>query len=591
MARAGSPRLPAGAEHGWLTGLKARMAFILGVVLVPALLYSFWLAVDAYEERRQQQAAAVASMLRVIANYETEFIDKTRALLLRLAAEPAVRRAEQPACTERLRQARDAAPDYLNFVVLDATGTGVCGSSPELLTSLGQREHFRQLQAGAGFAVSKILPRLAGKGETIVAAVPLREPGTGRFAGALAVGIDLRGFQRAIDSIELAPRGVAYLADGRGRPLIAPAAEVAAVDPLDAEAFEELAAYPTGGIRAQGADGVPRDYFMAEVAGDDVLAVVGLPAPPRFSWLQRELVIGIFAPTLMLALAVVTIWIASDYLVNRHVRALAVTARAYSRGELDLRPDLGAAPDELKEFARTFARMADRIQRREDELRASLRQKEALLREVHHRVKNNLQIVTSLLNLRAQRLRSPAARDAVRQAQMRIAALALVHRSLYENDDVQELELQDLLGELCGMIEEVSAADQGTVQLSVAVDPTRVPVDQAIPLALVVTEAVSNAFKHAFPPKRDGQIEVRLVNRGQHALLVVADDGVGLAGGEEGASGVGVTLMRMLAKQLGGSLTVVEAGGTRLELDFPLPAQEPPPAPAGEPAARTAALA
>jgi two-component sensor histidine kinase len=167
-----------------------------------------------------------------------------------------------------------------------------------------------------------------------------------------------------------------------------------------------------------------------------------------------------------------------------------------------------------------------------------------------------------------------------------------VHRSLYENDDVQELELQDLLGELCGMLEEVSAADHGTVQLSVAADPTRVPVDQAIPLALVVTEAVSNAFKHAFPPERDGQIEVRLVNRGEHARLIIADDGVGLAGGEEGAGGMGVTLMRMLAKQLGGNLTVVEADGTRLELDFPLPAQEPSsPAPAGEPAARTVALA
>jgi two-component sensor histidine kinase len=179
----------------------------------------------------------------------------------------------------------------------------------------------------------------------------------------------------------------------------------------------------------------------------------------------------------------------------------------------------------------------------------------------------------------------------VRQAQMRIAALALVHRSLYENDDVQELELQDLLGELCGMLEEVSAVDHGTVQLSVTADPTRVPVDQAIPLALVVTEAVSNAFKHAFPPERDGQIEVRLVNRGRDARLVVADDGVGLAGSEEGVSGMGTTLMRMLAKQLGGSLSVAEADGTRVKLDFPLPEQEPAAAPAGDPAAKAAAHA
>jgi two-component sensor histidine kinase len=148
-------------------------------------------------------------------------------------------------------------------------------------------------------------------------------------------------------------------------------------------------------------------------------------------------------------------------------------------------------------------------------------------------VKNNLQIVTSLLNLRAQRLQSPIARDAVRQAQMRIGALALVHRNLYENDDIQEIELQDFL-------------------------------------TVLVTEAVSNAFKHAFHPDQSGQIDLKLSHHGAQAHLVIADDGVGLAGSDAMSGGMGVTLMHMLAKQLGGSLAVVEADGTRLELDFPL---------------------
>jgi two-component sensor histidine kinase len=554
------------------------MAFILGVVLVPALLYSFWQAVDAYGDRRAQQAVAVAATLRVITNYETEFFDATRTLLLRLAAEPAVRDAEQPACTQRLVEARDSARDYLNFVVTDATGLGVCSSSPELIMPLGDRAYFQQLQRGAGFVVSEVLPRRAGAGETIVAGVPLREPGTSAFPGALAVGIDLQTFQRAIASIELPPQGVAYLVDAGGRPLVEPAAadHTALVGAVEPGLFAELAASPSSGITALDEDGVRREYFVAEIAGDDVFVVVGLPSP-RYSWLRRELIIGIFAPTLMLALAVLTIWIASDYLVIRHVGTLAAATRAYSRGELDLRLDLAAAPEEFRDFGRTLARMADRIQRREDELRASLQQKEVLLREVHHRVKNNLQIVTSLLNLRAQRLRSPVARDAVRQAQVRIAALALVHRSLYENDDIQEIELHELLAELCGMLEEVNAVDHGTVELSVAADPTRVLADQAIPLALLVTEAVSNAFKHAFPEGKDGRVDVRLANQGQHARLVIADDGVGLARGEDGASGMGVTLMHMLAKQLGGTLSVIEADGTgtRLELDFPCAPRAP----------------
>jgi two-component sensor histidine kinase len=177
--------------------------------------------------------------------------------------------------------------------------------------------------------------------------------------------------------------------------------------------------------------------------------------------------------------------------------------------------------------------------------------------------------VTSLLNLRAQRLPSPVARDAVRQAQMRIGALALAHRNLYQRDDIQEIELHELLNELCGMLQEVNEADHAAVQLSVEAEPTRIPADQAIPLALLVTEAVSNAFRHAFRPETDGHIEVRLTSHGHRVHLVVADDGVGLADSKEGG-GMGVTLMHMLAKQLGGDLSVIETAGTRLEVDFPL---------------------
>lgn len=559
------------------------MAFILGVVLVPALLYSFWQAVDAYRERHAQQSAIITSALRVIASYESEFFDKTRTLLNRLAREPAIRNAalrnaEQPACNDRLVEARSQTWDYNNFVVLNATGEGVCSSSNSLLGSLPDRTYLARLRAGEDFVVTNVVERLTTTGRTIVAVVALREEGTRTFAGALAVGINLQTFQTAVNRLDLPAGGVAYLVDGRGRILIEPPA--IARDAADAAAyqslFRQLLAMPGTEITARGPDGIQRDYFLANLAGEDVHVVVGVPSLRPFAWLQRDLVIGIFAPTLMLALAVVAIWIASDYLVNRHVRTLAAAARAYSLGELDLQLDFSAAPEEFQELAQTLARMAKRIQRREDELRASLAQKELLLREVHHRVKNNLQIVTSLLNLRAQRLHSPVARDAVRQAQMRISALALVHRNLYQTEEIQVIELQEFVTELCGLIEEIHDTGEASVQLSVSAEPMQLLTDQATPLALLLTEAVSNAFKHAFPEGKSGTIEVQLRREGDRARLIVSDDGVGLPGGDEAAGGMGVTLMRMLAKQLGGSLTLVEGAGTRLEVEFPLTRHKSP---------------
>ncbi|MEK0085136.1 sensor histidine kinase [Benzoatithermus flavus] len=563
---------PIGREHRWPAGLKARMAFILAVVLIPALLYSCWQAVEAYRDRREQQAAAVSTMLRIIASYEADLFDKTRMLLQRLAIEPAIQRTEQPACTERLIEARNRSPEYFDFVVLDADGTGVCSSARELLgPSSDQGGYFRRLRDGAGFAISDVFPRRTGSGKTIVAAVPLRSPtASGPFSGAVAVSINPQSFQRAVDSIDLPPGGIAFLVDGKGEPLLPLTRERQGVPALpSSELFAELAGQGEGGITAEGADGIRRDYYLAKIAGDDLFVVVGVPSLPRFAWLQRELVIGVFAPTLMLALAVVTIWTASDYLVIRHVRTLGVAARAYSRGELDLRLDLASAPQEFQELARTLARMASRIHRREEELRASLEQKELLLREVHHRVKNNLQIVQSLLNLHAQRLQSPRARDAVRQTQMRVGALVLVHRNLYENDDIQEIDLGSFLPELCSMLEEVNAADHAAVQLSVVAESVRVLADQAIPLALLVTEAVSNAFRHAFRDEQGGHVEVGLAREGERVRLVVADNGSGFAAADDGG-GMGITLMHMLAKQLGGSLVVAEATGIRLTLDFPL---------------------
>jgi two-component sensor histidine kinase len=563
--------IPIGREHHWPAGLKARMAFILGVVLIPALLYSCWQALEAYRDRRQQQAASVSTLLRIVASYEADLFDKTSTLLRRLATEPAIQQVEQPACSERLAEARNRSPDYLEFVVMDAQGVGICSSTRDLLRPLWDHGYIERLRQGAGFVVSDVLVRRVGSGKTIVAAVPLPpRAGEDGFPGAVAVSINLQSFQRAIDGTALPRGGIAYLVDGRGEPLLEPARNGEAAPALPPEEmFDQLAA-SSDAITAQGRDGVRRDYYLTKIAGNDVFVVVGVPALPRFAWLQRELVIGVFAPTLMLALAVVTIWTASDYLVIRHVRTLGVAARAYSRGELDLRLDLASAPQEFQELARTLARMASRIHRREDELRASLDQKGLLLREVHHRVKNNLQIVQSLLNLRAQRLQVPEARDAVRQAQMRVGALVLVHRNLYENDDIQEIDLEHFLAELCGMLEEVNEADHAVAQLSVEAEPARVLADQAIPLALLVTEAVSNAFKHAFASgEQDARIEVRLTREGERARLVIADNGRGLARGEDGG-GMGVTLMHMLAKQLGGSLAIAEGEGTRLMVEFPV---------------------
>jgi two-component sensor histidine kinase len=235
---------------------------------------------------------------------------------------------------------------------------------------------------------------------------------------------------------------------------------------------------------------------------------------------------------------------------------------------------LEGAPEELEELAHAFVKAAREIRERDRLLQSSLQEKDLLLREIHHRVKNNLQIVTSLLNLRAASLRNAQAQRAMREAQLGIKALALVHRKLYERIDLKLVSLDELLEELCPLVHDLSGDLSHRVTLSISLDQMVVVADQATPLALLTTELLTNAAKHAFPDDRRGTIDVRLERMPEgKARLIIADDGVGIpeqAPGEpEVASGMGARLVQMFARQVGGELTT-ETGdwGTRTTLVF-----------------------
>ena len=210
---------------------------------------------------------------------------------------------------------------------------------------------------------------------------------------------------------------------------------------------------------------------------------------------------------------------------------------------------------------------------RDRRLREAVNLKTTLIREIHHRVKNNLQIVMSLLSIQANQVRDPHAREALMQAQTRINALALVHRILNELEDQSTLDLKQLLDELSRQIAE-GMGDTEHVRVEVDVPHMVVNSGIAVALALFTVEALTNIFKHAYPLQRQGVITVKLAPEGAGKLkLSIADDGIGFTMDETGKS-VGSRLIRTFGAQLGGVSSVhSEAGrGTVVELVFPDPA-------------------
>jgi PAS domain S-box-containing protein len=205
-------------------------------------------------------------------------------------------------------------------------------------------------------------------------------------------------------------------------------------------------------------------------------------------------------------------------------------------------------------------------------LAKSLKEREVLLQEVHHRVKNNLQIISSLLSLQVRRLEVGPARHALEDCQRRVLAIALVHQQLYQAGDYTSVAFGRYLRSLATSAFQ-AAEMAGAVRLELAVDDLPVAVDLAIPCALLVNELITNALKHAFVGREraGGNVRVALSRDGHELCLDVSDDGVGLPANFsfETATSMGSQLITTLTAQIGGTLAVSNEPGTMIHLRFP----------------------
>ena len=223
----------------------------------------------------------------------------------------------------------------------------------------------------------------------------------------------------------------------------------------------------------------------------------------------------------------------------------------------------------------------ERRRRTEEQLQESLGEREILLKEVHHRVKNNLQVISSLLSLEATKLEDPTAQAVFKECRDRIHSMARLHQQLYARGQFASVDFCAHLRETAEMLVESHQPPDCVVQLEYRSDPLGLDLDSAISLGLVANEILLNSLKHAFAGRTAGSITVEL-RGGERAELIVCDDGIGLPPGFDAkrSAGLGLELIQGLAKQLHGEAVIANApaGGTCTTVSFPLhePPAEPP---------------
>lgn len=390
--------------------------------------------------------------------------------------------------------------------------------------NISDRAYYSALRDGAASFISPLIwGRL--RPQPIVAVSRRITDQSGNFAGGVQISLKASYFTDFYHN--LSPRNGAIFAiykDDGGlviRSTLPPGQETF---PKPSSLQANLARGPTGTFTAIATlDKVERLYSYRRMDGYPLVVTTGLPVTQVFAgWRERTLRNGIIAAVMLAAFL-----------------ALTTKLTATLRREALLRG-------------------------RAEELLAD---KEMLFREIHHRVKNNLQIIASFLTMQAVHSRDPATTAAFEEALSRLQSMGLLHQILYEQNEATEVSMGSYLRALADSVGQTFGADQRGIHIQVAPSEAKLPLDLAVPLALLANEALTNALKHAFLPGQGGNVTVELAHQDGGMAFSLADDGNGMAASAK--PGLGMTILSALTRQLGGTLTWASESGTRLTLTFP----------------------
>ena len=550
---------------GPLTTIRFRLGAAMALALLPVLALGVLQAILSYHKDGEEHRLSLALAAERSAATARARIESAGVLLETLAPESVGLQ-----CAQRLSEVSRRLQGYDNLVRFDANGRVICASSTVGADAARRNsDWFSRLNHGEQSVVVLAPPQLSPNGPALLAAE--RAGGAAdRFDGALAAVINLSTLRPDLHDRALPQHTEMGLIDGEGRFLMRSNPQAFALLPRNFAAR----AQDKGSMLYYGKDrrGEDRVYSTAPLAGD-LYVVLSAPAEGLFSWARLNPLSSVLFPLLAFTMALGAVWVVAERVVVRWLHYLQRIAAIYAKGRFTVRAvQADLAPPEIRELAHTLETMADAIVARDGSLQASLAQKDALMREIHHRVKNNLQVITSLLNMQQRTLTDLAARNAMSDTRQRISALALIYRALYQGPDLKRVDLRQFLGDLIGQlaIEQQSAGEPVRTEMDATeliIDP-----DKLAPFALFAVEAISNAQKHALSVK-GGVLYVRFVVNGDEAELSVSDQGSGALQAPVLGDGVGRTLMTAFARQLRGRMELVPnaEGGVTTRLIFPNP--------------------
>ena len=556
-----------GRRRRFADRIGSRLAFLLAVALLPLGTISVVQSYVVLHEAEARSEAALTGETMRAADHQVRMIQRAQGAAAALSQMVRPLLAEPGSCSAALA---DVARESGIYTLVGFLGPDLqmrCSSADRTFDFTGSAPAQAALAAGKPLLQVNPKGRVSGT-SVVIASHPVRDE-RDRFLGLVTISLPHSALVSHTDTDPGQASPVLMTFNGEGDVLTSSTgiADVERMLPRD-RALKALAGMDRGfAFTAQTADGEMRVFSVVPIIAG-TLYTLGSWAADSQSNRRLSTLPALALPSLMWLVCLLVAWLAAERLMTRHIRSLRKAITSFAKGSRMVDPlDFATAPREIRDLAEAFARMTETILHDEAELEDMVHQKEVLLREVHHRVKNNLQLIASIMNMQMRQARTPEAKGLMKGLQDRVMSLATIHRGLYQTTGLTDIRADELLSDIVRQVVNLATGPGRRIVVHTDFRDLRLTPDQAVPLALLLTEALTNVMKYAGAPV--GQIprlDVALWRDGPAAAVLEVTNTVGeqppsaetLATG----TGLGAQLLTGFAQQVGGEVRIVEDGQT-----------------------------